>query len=291
VPEDAAKAASFKFPGELAESAQQVLNGQTAPAVPRDAATVMLLRETGAAGLEVYMLRRQPSMAFAPGAFVFPGGSVDPRDADEQVAWAGPNAAEWGRIFDAPPALARALVCAAVRETFEESGVLLAGESAESVVADTTSEEWEADRQALLDRSVSLAELLTQRGLVLRADLLRPWSQWITPVIEPRRYDTRFFAAELPAGQLTRDVGGEASEVAWVRPADAIAAGQRGEIRLFPPTAVSLSELAECGDLMTALTGAREVAPIIPDVQMREGAIWLTVPGVTELPGAQGGQP
>jgi 8-oxo-dGTP pyrophosphatase MutT (NUDIX family) len=244
----------------------------------------MLLRSSSA-GLEVYMLRRQASMAFAPGAYVFPGGSVDPRDADEEVAWTGPDAAEWGRIFAAPPSLARALVCAAVRETFEESGVLLAGESADSIVADTTSEDWEADRQALLDRSVSLAELLTRRGLVLRADLLRPWSRWITPVVEPRRFDTRFFAAALPPGQRTRDVGGEAAEVAWVRPAEAIAAGQRGEIRLFPPTAVSLSELADCGDLDTVLTGPREVAPIVPEVHEREGAVWLTVPGLAGLAG------
>jgi 8-oxo-dGTP pyrophosphatase MutT (NUDIX family) len=246
----------------------------------------MLLRE--APGLEVYMLRRKPSMAFAPGAFVFPGGSVDARDAEEQVAWTGPDAAEWGRIFDAPPSLARALVCAAVRETFEESGVMLAGESADCVVADTTSDEWEADRLALLDRSISLAELLSRRGLVLRADLLRPWSRWITPVVEPRRYDTRFFAAALPAGQRTRDVGGEASEVAWVLPADALAEGKRGELRLFPPTAVTLSELAACGDLDTVLTGPREVAPIIPEVQMREGAVWLTVPGISEYPGRLG---
>ncbi|HEY2076949.1 MAG TPA: NUDIX hydrolase [Streptosporangiaceae bacterium] len=241
----------------------------------------MLLRER-VPGLEVYMFRRKRTMAFAPGAYVFPGGSVDPRDADEQVAWAGPDAAEWGRVFDAPPALAMALVCAAVRETFEESGVLLAGESADSVVADTTSDEWEADRQALLDRSVSLAELLARRGLVLRADLLRPWSRWITPVIEPRRFDTRFFAAALPAGQRTRDVGGEAAEVAWLPPGDALAAGKRGEIRLFPPTAVTLSELADCGDLDTVLTGPRHVAPIIPAVQLREGAAWLTVPGLSE---------
>jgi 8-oxo-dGTP pyrophosphatase MutT (NUDIX family) len=241
------------------------------------------------AQLEVYMLRRKASMAFAPGAFVFPGGSVDARDADEQLAWAGPDAAEWGRIFDAPPALARALVCAAVRETFEESGVLLAGESADSVVADTTSDEWEADRRALLDRSVSLAELLTRRDLVLRADLLRPWSRWITPVVEPRRFDTRFFAAALPAGQRTRDVGGEASEVAWVTPATALQDWERGDIRLFPPTAVTLSELAACGDVETVLTGPRAVAPLIPEIQEREGAVWLTVPGLTRLPASSGG--
>jgi 8-oxo-dGTP pyrophosphatase MutT (NUDIX family) len=281
VAEDSAKAASIRLPGHFAGTAREILDGNQAPAIPRDAATVMLLRQREA-GLEVYMLRRKRTMAFAPGAYVFPGGSVDPRDADEQVAWAGPGAAEWGRVFDAPPSLAMALVCAAVRETFEESGVLLAGESAGSVVADTTSDEWEADRQALLDRSVSLAELLGRRRLVLRADLLRPWSRWITPVIEPRRFDTRFFAAALPAGQRTRDVGGEASEVAWLPPGEALAAGKRGEIRLFPPTAVTLSELADCGDLETVLTGPRQVAPIIPAVQLRDGAVWLTVPGLSE---------
>jgi 8-oxo-dGTP pyrophosphatase MutT (NUDIX family) len=288
VAEDSAKAASIRLPGELAGTAREILDGNQAPAIPRDAATVMLLRQRGAE-LEVYMLRRKRTMAFAPGAYVFPGGSVDPRDADEQVAWAGPDAAEWGRVFDAPPSLAMALVCAAVRETFEESGVLLAGESADSVVADTTSDEWEADRQALLDRSVSLAELLARRGLVLRADLLRPWSRWITPVIEPRRFDTRFFAAALPAGQRTRDVGGEASQVAWLPPGDALAAGKRGEIRLFPPTAVTLSELADCRDLDTVLTGPRQVAPIIPQVQLREGAVWLTVPGLSEYAIGTGG--
>jgi 8-oxo-dGTP pyrophosphatase MutT (NUDIX family) len=288
VPEDTTKAAGIRLTGELGDAARAILSGRRRPAVPREAATVMLVRPASA-GLEVYMLRRQASMAFAPGAYVFPGGSVDARDADEEVSWTGPDAAEWGRIFAAPPSLARALVCAAVRETFEESGVLLAGESPESVVADTTSEDWEADRRALLDRSVSLGELLTRRGLVLRADLLRPWSRWVTPVVEPRRFDTRFFAAALPPGQRTRDVGGEASEVAWVRPAEALAAGRRGEIRLFPPTVVSLSELAECGDVGTVLSGPREVAPIIPEVHEREGAVWLTVPGLTQFPAMPGG--
>jgi 8-oxo-dGTP pyrophosphatase MutT (NUDIX family) len=280
----AGESASFRLPAQMTGPAREIIAGNQQPATPRDAATVMLLRSAADGRLEVYMLRRQSSMAFAPGAMVFPGGSVDPRDADEQVAWTGPEAAEWGRIFDAPPELARALVCAAVRETFEESGVLLAGESAGSVVADTTSDDWEADRQALLDRSLSLAELLSRRGLVLRADLLRPWSRWITPVIEPRRFDARFFAAALPAGQRTRDVGGEAAAVAWIAPADALAAGRRKELSLMPPTLVSLTELAACGDLDTVLTGPRTVAPVIPQVQVREGAVWMTVPGISEYP-------
>ncbi len=274
--------------GQLGQRALDILAGKQPPARPRDAATVMLLRSaSGGApdggGLEVYMLRRKSSMAFAPGAYVFPGGSVDARDADEQVAWAGPGTAEWGEIFDAPPELACALVCAAVRETFEESGVLLAGPSADSVVADTTGADWEADRLALLDRSLSLAEMLARRGLVLRSDLLRPWSRWITPVIEERRFDARFFAAALPAQQRTRDVGGEAAEVAWVSPADAIAMGRRREILLWPPTAVTLAELAACGDVAAALR-PRQVRPVLPEASVAEGAAWLTIPADLEYP-------
>jgi len=238
------------LPDRLADRARDVLEGRTPPVAPRDAATVMLLRPLpGAsgtdAGLQVYMLRRRPSMAFAPGAFVFPGGSVDARDAEIEVGWAGPDALEWGRRIDAPADLARALVCAAVRETFEECGVLLAGPTADTVVADTRGEDWEADRAALLERSVSLAGLLRRRGLVLRSDLLRPWARWITPVTEERRYDTRFFAAALPAGQRARDVSGEADDAAWLEPAAALAAARRKEIFLLPPTAVTLGELGD----------------------------------------------
>ena len=271
------------FPLKLGQAGLDVLDGRAAPVAARDAATVMLLR-TGPAGLEVYMLRRQASMAFAAGMSVFPGGSVDARDADEDVAWAGPDAQEWGRVLDAPPDLARALVCAAVRETFEESGVLLAGETPDTVVADPTSDDWERDRNALLDRSLSLAELLAQRHLVLRSDLLRSWSRWITPVFEPRRYDTRFFAAALPGGQRTRDVGGEAAAVYWTGPQEALETGRRGEIALLPPTAVTLAELAACGDLDGALARVPDSGARRPEVLRRDGAAWLTVPGASEYP-------
>jgi 8-oxo-dGTP pyrophosphatase MutT (NUDIX family) len=282
-------AVTIPFRGALAPAAQDILAGRIAPAVPRDAATVMLLRQGSGNGdtaesMEVYMLRRVASMAFAPGVSVFPGGSVDPRDADEEVAWAGPDAADWGQALAAPPELARALVCAAVRETFEESGVLLAGETAGQVVADTTSDDWERDRQALLDRSLSLAELLARRRLVLRSDLLRPWSRWITPAVEPRRFDARFFAAAMPAGQRTRDVGGEAAAAGWITPDEALAAGRRREIQLWPPTAVTLAELAACGGVAPALARDRDVPVRIPEVLEREGATWLSVPGVAEYP-------
>jgi 8-oxo-dGTP pyrophosphatase MutT (NUDIX family) len=278
-----------RIPEHLAQAARAVIDGRAAPATPRNAATVMLLRpasheEQRHAGFEVYMLRRKPSMAFAPGAYVFPGGSVDQRDADEEVAWAGPGVDHWGGVFDAPGELARALVCAAVRETFEESGVMLAGPSPDTVVADTTGEDWEADRHGLLDRSVSLAEMLARRGLILRSDLLRPWSRWITPAVEPRRFDTRFFSAALPAGQRTRDVGGEASAVEWISPADALEAGRARRIQLWLPTAMTLAELAEYQDVDGVLAAQREVRPLMPEVIVSEGSTWLKVPGDREYP-------
>jgi 8-oxo-dGTP pyrophosphatase MutT (NUDIX family) len=277
-----------RLPGHLAEAARAVVEGRAQPVTPRDAATVMLLRSPSGAqtgpGFEVYMLRRKPTMAFAPGAYVFPGGSVDQRDADEEVAWAGPPVADWGQVLDAPPELARALVCAAVRETFEESGVLLAGQSAGTVVADTTGQDWEADRNALLDRSLSLAEMLARRGLIVRSDLLRPWARWITPEAEPRRYDTRFFAAALPPGQRTRDVGGEAAAVQWISPAAALDAGRARQIELWLPTAITLAELEEHADIAAVLAAHREIRALIPEIHAREGGMWLTVPGGRKYP-------
>ena len=276
---------AIQLPGMLAQRARDVLSGKIPAVTPSDAATVMLLRPVrDDAGLEVYMLRRRPTMAFAPGAFVFPGGSVDPRDAEIEVEWAGPDAAAWGRMIDAPADLARALICAAVRETFEESGVLLAGPAADTVVADTRGDGWEADRRALLERSVSLAGLLRRRGLILRSDLLRAWSRWVTPVTEERRYDTRFFAAALPAGQLARDVSGEADRAGWVGPDEALAAARRREIGVLPPTAGTLGELAACGNPPPALTPRRRPTPPIPEVSLAGGAGWLSVPPGLDYP-------
>lgn len=181
-------------------------------------------------------------------------------------------------------ALARALICAAIRETFEESGVLLAGPAADAVVADTRGDDWEADRRALIDRSLSLAGLLQRRGLVLRSDLLRPWARWITPEVESRRFDTRIFAAALPAGQRTRYVGEEADEVVWLTPAAAIDAARRGEILLMPPTAVTLAELARLDSAAGALAATRDMAPRQPGISVTGDAAWLTIPDGLEYP-------
>jgi len=247
-----------------------------APVQIRDAATVVLLRD-GDRGLEAYLLRRVQGMAFAAGMTVFPGGAVDPRDADTEVGWAGPPPAEWAGPLSADERLARALVCAAVRETFEESGVLLAGSSPDAVCA-TAGRGWEADRVALEQRRLSLAELLARRGLVLRADLLRPWAHWITPAGEPRRYDTRFLVAALPTGQSTRDVTSEADAVEWVRPPDALAQLRAGERRMLPPTMVTLEEVAGYGSVAEVLAADRTVAPVQPELSTVDGRATVTLP-------------
>ena len=183
-------------------------------------------------------------MEFAGGMCVFPGGGVDPRDFDAEVAWAGPAPGEWAARLGVDEDIARALVCAAVRETFEESGVLLAGPSADEVVADTTGEEWEADRVALESRELSMTEFLNRRGLVLRTDLLGTWDGWLTPVFEPKRYRTWFFVALLPEGQLTRDVSTESSEVPGSPPARPPGA-DAGEVLMLPPTYLTCLEIGE----------------------------------------------
>ncbi|MGI8697445.1 MAG: NUDIX hydrolase, partial [Mycobacteriales bacterium] len=184
---------------------------------------------------------------------------------------AGPPAASWTRRLGADAGLAHALVCAAVRETFEEAGVLLAGRST-AAVADPTGGTWPADRAALERHELSLAQLLARRRLVLRADLLAPWSHWITPAAEPRRYDTRFFVAALPAGQRTADSTGEADDVAWRRPLDALAEAAAGTRRMFPPTVVSLREIAPYADVGAVLRAAAErpVETITPTVRHRQ---------------------
>jgi 8-oxo-dGTP pyrophosphatase MutT (NUDIX family) len=251
-----------RLPEGLLERARAYLDGQVEVVAPRPAATVALLRD-GGRGLEAYVLRRTTTMAFAAGMHVFPGGSVDLRDAEHSPAWAGPDLAAWAATLGCDQPLARALVCAAVRETFEESGVLLAG-SPESVVPDTTSDDWERARQDLLDRAQSLAGLVESRELVVRSDLLRAWAHWITPEFEPRRFDTRFFVAAVPEGQRARDISGEADLAVWLPVAEAVEGFVSGRFPMLPPTIVTLRELAAYADVAEVLAAPTSVQAITP---------------------------
>ena len=285
-------------PRGLAERAREFVKGGIPPAVPRDAATVILLRP--APGAEAFLLQRTQALEFAPGAWVFPGGSVDEGDADPAVGWAGPSPADFAGRLGTTPERARALVCAAVRETFEEAGVLLAGPSPTAVLQDSAA--LAGDRRAMLDGFVSLGELLSRRGLVVRADLLTPWARWITPEISPRRFDTWFFATVLPPGQTATpaaepEPGGrlplvaagpaepESAESAggtWWPPSAALDAARAGQITLLPPTAVTLAELAAYPDVPGILAARRTIVPLMPEVVVEDGEPWLAMPRETE---------
>jgi 8-oxo-dGTP pyrophosphatase MutT (NUDIX family) len=260
--------------------AGEYASGEKTPVEPRDAATVVLMRPSES-GPAIYLLRRQASMAFASEMCVFPGGGVDPRDFDASIGWAGPSPAEWADLLGCEEGEALALVCAAVRETFEESGVLLAGPSADSVVEDTTGEDWEADRVALESRELAFTDFLSRRGLVLRTDLLGPWGAWLTPVFEPRRYRTWFFVAQLPVGQRTRDVSSESSQVMWVPALSAVGQVEAGELAMMPPTYLTTLEVGQYGTPRAVLDASRERSlqmhtPEVTDAG--DGSHTLTIP-------------
>ena len=260
----------------------------------KPAATVMILRDrdggdgspvhgaqggstagsaVGGSAVDVFMQRRVSTMAFAPRMMVFPGGGVDPRDADPGLPWAGPSPADWGRVLVADEATARELVAAAVREVFEECGVLLAGPDADSVVGDVSGLQWQAERKALLSREVSLAQMLIRRGLVLRSDLLRARAHWITPEFEPKRYDTRFFAALLPAGQIADDRTSEADHADWTDPARLLEDYATGAALMLPPTVWCVEQVAAAASAVEFLAAEVNMAPITPVLIQTDDAV------------------
>ncbi len=217
------------------------------PLTPRPAATVMLIRdkrESVSREVEVFLMRRHSAMDFVAGVMVFPGGGVDDRDRNADIAWFGPEPAWWAERFNVEPNLAQALVCAAARETFEESGVLFAGAADDpDVLVDDASVYREA-RAALVNRSLSFADFLHRENLVLRADLLRPWANWVTPKEErTRRYDTYFFVGALPEGQRADGENTETDKADWITPQQALDDFADGRTFLLPPTWTQLDSL------------------------------------------------
>lgn len=206
----------------LVAQAEQFAASGAAPAQPRLAATVLLLRPARD-GFQVYLLRRAASMAFASGMYAFPGGVVDPVDYR-----GAPLSGEWPARLGRPAGEASAVVRAAVRELAEETGVTVAPEA------------------------------------------LFPWTRWITPEFEPRRYDTYFFVAALPDGSQAADVSGEADRTEWMSPVDAVSRCDAGELLMLPPTRATLGELAGSGSVAAVLAAAahRDAAtPVLPRLE------------------------
>ncbi|BAJ29441.1 MULTISPECIES: NUDIX domain-containing protein [Kitasatospora] len=255
--------------------------GELVPAPTRPSATVVLLRE-GAAGPEAYLLRRRATMAFAGGMYAYPGGGVDPRDREVRPPWAGPSAAEWAGRLGVDEATACAVLCAAVRETFEEAGVLLAGPDARTLVEPR---DWAAERAALERHELSLAEFLTEHRLVLRSDLLAAWARWVTPEFEERRFDTWFFVAALPSGQVAADSVGEADRVAWLSPAAALEGFAAGEFGMLPPTVTVLRELLPLRSAagVAAAAAGRRVVPVLGRAEVAGDRMTVRWDGYDEL--------
>jgi 8-oxo-dGTP pyrophosphatase MutT (NUDIX family) len=255
------------------------------PVLPRPAATVLLVRDhpqppPGRTPLQVFLQRRVAGMAFAGGMTVFPGGGVDASDRPDPERWAGPDPRWWGERLGVDADLAGAMVHAAVRETFEECGVLLAGPGLPSAV--------HRHRHDIVARRRSFADVLADAGLVLRADLLHPWARWITPTGSPRRYDTAFFVALVPDGQEADAHTTEAVEALWWHPDAALEHWQRGEMQLMAPTLRTLQEIAELDDCGAVLAAAQErvIQPIMPRVRKDGDRLVAVLPDETAVPAA-----
>lgn len=248
---------------------------------PRDAATVVLLRP-GADALQVFLMRRQSTMNFAAGMHVFPGGSVEATDADPAIGWVGSPPAWWAEKFGCTNELGRALVVAAVRETFEETGILLAGPADGAPATDAV--RYSAARTELEKGRLNFAQFLADNDLSVRADLLGPWAHWVTPEFEPRRFDTRFFIALLPEGQHVRNLASEADHGIWLDLREARRAGKAGELAMMHPTLHTMRQLIEVtGNDPLAVTADREVTTVAPKLVRVDGEYWLDNPGIDEI--------
>ena len=244
--------------------------------VPQLAATVVLLRP-GRAGLEVLLTRRPASMAFAPDMHVFPGGRVDAADGDPRLvarSVLSPGDAAVGLGGDLPPDIAIATYIGAIRELFEETGVLLAdvgaasgaGLGASAGAAGRVSRAISLGRSALVGGDSDLAAIAAALDLTLRTDQLVPLSRWVTPPVLPRRFDARFFAALSPAGARISFEGDEVAGHVWLTPAAALAAMADGELTMWMPTSGTLQQLrhvAFIGEIRERLAPGRLDEPSV----------------------------
>lgn len=236
---------------------------------PQPAATLMLVRDA-LHGLEVLMLQRSQALAFMPGVHVFPGGALDAADDSPalRALCAGIDDAAASRALGIQRG-GLAHWIAAIREAFEEAGILLAYDAAGGIVSvdEATAERYRAQRRALDEGRSDFAEFMVGEGLRLAVDRLRYFGHWITPVGSPRRYDTRFFVAVAPEGQEARHDERETIAQVWVRPRQALELCAREAINLRLPTIRTLERFAACStaaELMAEIDSASEVRALLP---------------------------
>jgi 8-oxo-dGTP pyrophosphatase MutT (NUDIX family) len=250
----------------------------TEPAVkPRPASTILLLRDSKArAEIEVFMMVRHYEIDFNSGALVFPGGSVDKGD---QEIIANPALYSGGQGFDAADLSFR---IAAIRETFEESGILLARpKGSDSLVDARRASEIEAAHRAdLCANKVTFLKVLTDNGMLLALDELVPYAHWITPEGMPKRFDTWFFLAATPPEQAGAHDGKESTDSIWVSPREALEGGESGRFKLPFPTTRNLIRLGKQASVKAALADShgKKVVTVMPVMTRLNGGRQLRIP-------------
>ncbi len=250
------------------------------PATPIPSCTVLLLRDAPG-GMQVLMVQRSHRVDFAEGAMVFPGGRVDPGDADP--AWRARV-----RGADSLDDAALKLRVAGVRETFEESGVLLGYVRGEpGLLGPERLEMLQPLRAPVAHGELPFLELIEREALELDLGRMVPWARWITPDMLPRRFDTHFFATTAPPGQLAVHDGQELVATAWLTPRGGLEDAAAGRRKMVFATLMNLERLASCADVEQALAAARArpVVTVQPRVvEDADGGSWLHIPADAGYP-------
>jgi 8-oxo-dGTP pyrophosphatase MutT (NUDIX family) len=245
-----------------------------APAAPNPipSATLLVLRD-GAEGMEVFMVVRHHQIDFASGALVFPGGKADEHDYDARL-----HAFLDGADSDPDRC---AIQVAAIREAFEECGILLARESGSSnLIGATRLAELESYRDRLHKGELSITEFAEREGLRLACDQLVHFAHWITPTTLPKRFDTHFFLAVAPADHLAIHDGHESVDSEWVRPADAIAGAESGRYTIIFPTLRNVIKLGQSETAAAAIAAANAdtIVTVLPTMEQRDDGMYLCIP-------------
>jgi 8-oxo-dGTP pyrophosphatase MutT (NUDIX family) len=228
------------------------------PSPLKRAATIILLRQEIGPGFEVLLVKRSEQSAFMAGTHVFPGGMLDNGDETPEMLNLANEAAHGGDLLP--------LKIAALRELFEEAGILLAKPHQGSPLQLAETNHLSPDRVALYERNVTFASLLQREELVPSIDVLYPFSHWITPEAHPIRFDAYFFVAPYPGRQEAVPDGREMTEAIWLSPRDALAANLRGMVNLSPPAIKTLEKLSRfrtIDELLPSLE-TRTIRPILP---------------------------
>jgi 8-oxo-dGTP pyrophosphatase MutT (NUDIX family) len=274
----------------VSDTSSEEFDPTTVPVKP--AATVLLVRDADAGGVEVFMLRRTFNAAFASGMFVFPGGKVDDVDGVDEIAELcdGLTDAHASSLLGiANGGLAYWVAC--IRECFEEAGVLLARhETTGDVVRfddESTAQRFEVERENIHDGSVALLDLCKREGLRLTTDDIHYVSHWITPMGEKRRFDTRFFIARAPQAQEPLHDDGETIESFWISPQEAIERAHERDLMLMPPTKANIEFLLPFKTADEVLAAAAQVGmpqTILPKLKIDADGrvVGIAMPGDPE---------